>query len=168
MALGGTAVDWNRGEKVQTLTVGSRQFVIIKDLSELRAEESAEILERMAADVVEANPPRVYLVAANHGQLLEKLKAAPQTERLVSMTPHHFRDRDMREVDIVLERDGGMIVGIEVKASATVKAGDFAGLRALAEACGDRFAFGVVLYDSTDVVPFGDRLAAAPLSCLWG
>jgi predicted AAA+ superfamily ATPase len=84
------------------------------------------------------------------------------------LTPHHFRDRDMREVDIVLERDDGMIVGIEVKASATVKAGDFAGLRALAEACGDRFAFGVVLYDSTDTVPFGDRLAAAPLSCLWG
>jgi predicted AAA+ superfamily ATPase len=83
------------------------------------------------------------------------------------LTPHHFRDRDMREVDIVLERDDGMIVGIEVKASATVKAGDFAGLRALAEACGDRFAFGVVLYDSADVVPFGDRLAAAPLSCLW-
>lgn len=83
------------------------------------------------------------------------------------LTPYHFRDRDMREVDIVLERDDGMIVGIEVKASATVKASDFGGLRALAEACGDRFAFGVVLYDSVDVVPFGDRLAAAPLSSLW-
>ena len=44
-----------------------------------------------------------------------------------------------------LERDDGIIVGIEVKASATVKPGDFSGLRALAEACGDRFAFGVVL-----------------------
>jgi predicted AAA+ superfamily ATPase len=74
----------------------------------------------------------------------------------------------MREVDIVLERDDGAIVGIEVKASATVKSSDFAGLRALAEACGDRFAFGVVLYDSADFVPFSDRLAAAPLSCLWG
>lgn len=83
------------------------------------------------------------------------------------LTPYHFRDRDMREVDIVLERDDGMIVGIEVKASATVKAGDFSGLRALAEACGDRFAFGIVLYDSADIVPFGDRLAAAPLSSLW-
>ncbi|MBN9248919.1 MAG: DUF4143 domain-containing protein [Hyphomicrobium sp.] len=83
------------------------------------------------------------------------------------LTPHHFRDRDGREVDIVLERDDGMIVGIEVKASATVKAGDFAGLRALAEACGDRFASGVVLYDSADFVPFGDKLVAAPLSSLW-
>ena len=83
------------------------------------------------------------------------------------LTPYHFRDREMREVDIVLERDDGIIVGIEVKASATVKPGDFSGLRALAKACGNRFAFGVVLYDSTDVVPFDDRLAAAPLSCLW-
>lgn len=83
------------------------------------------------------------------------------------LTPYHFRDRDTREVDIVLERDDGKIAAIEVKASATVKSGDFSGLRALAEACGDRFAFGAVLYDNTDVVPFGDRLAAAPLSSLW-
>lgn len=86
MALGGTATDWNRGEKIQTLNVDTRELIIIKDLSELRAEESSKILERMAADVTETNPSRVYLVAANHGQLLEKLKAAPQTERLVSMT----------------------------------------------------------------------------------
>lgn len=83
------------------------------------------------------------------------------------LTPFHFRDQQMREVDIVLERDDGMIVGIEIKASATVKSRDFGGLRTLAEATGDRFAFGVVLYDSTDVVPFGDNLAAAPISSLW-
>ena len=83
------------------------------------------------------------------------------------LTPCHFRDQQMREVDIVLERDDGMIAGIEVKASATVKSRDFSGLKALAEACQDRFAYGVVLYDSTDFVPFGERLAAAPLSSLW-
>ena len=83
------------------------------------------------------------------------------------LSPYHFRDRDMREVDIVLERDDGMIAAIEVKASATVKSSDFSGMRALADACGDRFAFGAVLYDNSDVVPFGDRLTAAPLSCLW-
>lgn len=44
---------------------------------------------------------------------------------------------------------------------------DFAGLRTLAEACKERFASGVVLYDSADFVPFGDKLAAVPLSCLW-
>ena len=84
------------------------------------------------------------------------------------LTPYHFRDQQMHEVDIVLERDDGMIVGIEVKASATVKSSDFAGLRTLAEACKEKFAGGVVLYDSADLVPFGDRLVAAPLSSLWG
>jgi hypothetical protein len=85
-ALGGSAIDWNRGGKIQTLNVNSREIVIVKDLSELRAEESAELLDRMAADVAETNPSRVYLIAANHGQLLEKLKAAPQTDALKAMT----------------------------------------------------------------------------------
>jgi predicted AAA+ superfamily ATPase len=83
------------------------------------------------------------------------------------ISPYHYRDAARREVDIVLERNDGMVAGIEVKANATVKASDFAGLRALAEACGDRFAFGAVLHDTENVVPFGDKLAAVPLSCLW-
>lgn len=96
----------------------------------------------------------------------EILKLMTATE--LRLSPYHFRDRDNREVDIVLERDDGMIAGIEVKASATVKSNDFNGLRALADACGSRFAGGVVLYDSADVVPFGEKLIAAPLSALWG
>lgn len=83
------------------------------------------------------------------------------------LTPYHFRDQQMREVDIVLERDDGMIAGIEIKASATVKSSDFGGLRTLMGTRGDRFAYGVVLYDGADVVPFGDGLAAVPLSSLW-
>ncbi len=83
------------------------------------------------------------------------------------LTPYHFRDQQMREVDIILERDDGTIVGIEVKASATASEKDFSGLKALAGACGDKFAFGVVLFDSQDLIPFGEKLVAAPISCLW-
>ena len=85
----------------------------------------------------------------------------------MQLTPHHFRDQQMHEVDIVLERDDGTITGIEVKAAATVRSSDFAGLRILAETFGERFAYGVVLYDSTDLVPFGKKLAAVPISSLW-
>ncbi|AHE56713.1 ATP-binding protein [Sphingomonas sanxanigenens] len=106
------------------------------------------------------------------GPLLETFVFA-EVEKLITasnlgLTLYHFRDSQMREVDIVLERDDGMIVGIEVKASATVRSADFAGLRTLAEICGDRFAYGVMLYDGADIVPFGERLAAAPISSLWG
>jgi hypothetical protein len=54
-------------------------------LSELRAEESATLLVDMAQDVTQSDCRRIYLIAANHGQLLEKLKAAPQTPPLQAM-----------------------------------------------------------------------------------
>ena len=85
----------------------------------------------------------------------------------LQLTAYHLRDFQKHEVDIVLERDDGKITGIEVKASATVKSRDFAGLRTLTKACKERFAGGVVLYSSADCVPFGERLAAVPISCLW-
>ena len=83
------------------------------------------------------------------------------------VTVHHYRDKDQREVDLVLERDDGAIVGIEVKASATVTGNDFDGLRRLSRACRDRFKLGLVLYDGKTAVPFGERLFAAPISVLW-
>lgn len=80
----------------------------------------------------------------------------------------HYRDKDKNEVDLVLENRRGEVVGIEVKSSATVSAADFSGMRKLAEACGGKFLQGLVLYDHDQVVPFGENLFAAPLSCLWG
>ena len=113
-------------------------------------------------------------VKANRGLFGRLLESFVFSEILKLMTasdlqlmPYHFRDQQLRGVDIVLERSDGEIAGIVVKAAATVKSSDFAGLRTLAGACKDRFAYGVVLYDGTENVPFGDKLVAAPLSCLW-
>ncbi|MDQ2832161.1 MAG: ATP-binding protein [Acidobacteriota bacterium] len=80
---------------------------------------------------------------------------------------HHYRDKDQGEVDLIVEDEQGALVGIEVKASATVHASDFKGMRKLLDICGDDLKLGLVLYDGTKVVPFGDRLFAAPMSCLW-
>jgi len=79
----------------------------------------------------------------------------------------HYRDAAGREVDAVLEQRDGTIVGIEVKASATVVPADTRGLRALRTATGDRFVRGIVLYSGDSVVPLGDRLVAMPISALW-
>ncbi len=78
-ALGGDEATWNKGAKIQTLAVGERTLVIVKDLSELRDEESAELIAGVARDVAQRSSDTVYLLAANHGQLLEKLKTAPDT-----------------------------------------------------------------------------------------
>jgi predicted AAA+ superfamily ATPase len=79
----------------------------------------------------------------------------------------HFRTQTGQEVDIVLEDAAGYVVGIEVKAAATVGARDFKGLRALAEATGERFRRGIVLYTGRSSVPFGNDLYALPVSSLW-
>ncbi|MGH7151361.1 MAG: ATP-binding protein [Planctomycetota bacterium] len=80
---------------------------------------------------------------------------------------HHFRDRDGAEVDIVVERGAREVVGIEVKAGASVRAEDFRGLRRLRDAAGKRFAAGAVLYDGETSASFGDGLFAVPIRGLW-
>jgi hypothetical protein len=80
---------------------------------------------------------------------------------------HHYRDKDGAEVDLVLERGAGQVAGVEVKASATVTAADFRGLRKLKAAAGKRFAAGVVLYDGETTAGFGDGLYAVPIRALW-
>ncbi|NTB97340.1 ATP-binding protein [Agrobacterium tumefaciens] len=95
----------------------------------------------------------------------ELMKLASWSERRVSFS--HYRTKDQDEVDVVIEDRRGRIIGIEVKASATVRAQDFRGLRQLQDAVGDRFVRGLVLHDHDRVTPFGEKLQAAPTSVLW-
>lgn len=78
----------------------------------------------------------------------------------------HLRDRDGKEVDIVLESQG-KVVGIEVKSSSVVSRDDARGILWLRDRLGDDFAGGVIL--SSASVPFQveDRVWALPLSSLW-
>ncbi|MCX8566392.1 MAG: hypothetical protein ON057_001119 [Glomeribacter sp. 1016415] len=83
-------------------------------------------------------------------------------------TLHHYRDKEQSEVDLVVENEIGAVLGIEIKASASIHADDFKGLRKLAQICQDEFKLGIVFYNGENIIPFGDRLFAAPISCLWG
>jgi uncharacterized protein len=96
---------------------------------------------------------------------MELLRQADWAEEPVRL--FHYRDKQQREVDVILERHSGELVGIEVKAAATPTSADFAGLRYLREKLGKRFKGGVVLYLGSDTLPFGERLAAVPLQGLW-
>jgi uncharacterized protein len=80
---------------------------------------------------------------------------------------YHYRTRDKVEVDAVLENRRGRVVGIEIKASSTVRAEDFRGLRHLADRLGDDFVVGLVLYTGAETLSFGPRMRAMPVSALW-
>ena len=114
-------------------------------------------------------PDRVSVLA---GDLFETFvagelrKSLGWAERSASL--FHFRTRDGVEVDIVVEDDDRNVAGIEVKASSSVNASDFKGLKFLQAKLGDRFSHGVVLYTGDKALPFGDRLTALPIQALWG
>ena len=106
--------------------------------------------------------------------------AGPMMENFVAMelarqltwseergTLYHYRTKDGVEVDAVIETPDGRVVGVEVKAGATVRTEDLSGLRALATALGDRFIAGYVLYTGQQTLPFGDKIRAVPLDALW-
>jgi len=83
------------------------------------------------------------------------------------LTFYHYRDKDGVEVDIVIEQGSRALAGVEIKASATVTAADFRGLRKLKDASGKRFVSGVVVYDGETSASFGENLYAVPLRALW-
>ena len=80
---------------------------------------------------------------------------------------HHFRDRDGREVDVILEAPDGRIIGIEVKAAVDVDEHDFRWLAYLRDRHDNRFVHGLVLHHGRGPATFGDRLTAMPVSALW-
>lgn len=98
-----------------------------------------------------------------YGELLKTTTTAEGDYSLM-----YYRDADQVEVDIVIENAAGQLVGVEVKASATVKESDLRGLRKLAGLAGDQFKLGVLLYDGDETLPLGDNIWAAPISTLWG
>lgn len=96
-----------------------------------------------------------------YGELLKHLSADPQAWHL-----SYYRDKDQVEVDFVLESPRREVIGIEVKAAATVLEGDFKSLKRLRDQCAQDFVTGIVLYDGDRVLPFGPRLWAVPLQLL--
>ena len=79
----------------------------------------------------------------------------------------HWRDRDGAEVDVVLERPSGDVVGIEVKATFDLRAEDTKGLRALRDRLGPTFVAGIVLHCGERAQRLDERIVALPIAALW-
>lgn len=79
----------------------------------------------------------------------------------------HFRDRDDFEVDLVLEESSASLVGVEIKAAASIVDRDFRGLRKLRSLAGSSWICGVVLYDGGATVRMDTDLFAVPIRQLW-
>lgn len=124
----------------------------------------------LLAGLIGADARRIREDDGLAGSLFETF-VATEVERQASWSSEglsfwHYREED-REVDVIVERPSGEVVGIEVKASATVRARDFRGLSHMRERIGSRLVAGVVLYAGERTLPFGEGLWAVPISALW-
>lgn len=146
---------WHRNDLNRLIKTPKLHFMD----SALLAAAKAVTAEKIAAD------------RSQFGPLLETFVFA-ELQRLASWSEDrlrfsHYRDKDQLEVDVVMESEDGGMVGVEVKAAATVKNEDFRGLRRLADIAGKAFRTGVVLYDGDQIIRFADNLVAAPVAVLW-
>ncbi|MDT0200773.1 ATP-binding protein [Nocardioides sp. AE5] len=83
------------------------------------------------------------------------------------VTVGHWRTHDGDEVDFVVEFDDGTVLAFEVKAAERIPGKDFAGLRKLRNALGDRFIAGVALSAGQRSFNYEDRLYVMPIDRLW-
>ncbi|GIH68771.1 ATP-binding protein [Sphaerimonospora thailandensis] len=115
------------------------------------------------------------LLPAGHPALGGLVETFVYTEllklRTFSETPfeiHHYRDRDGREIDFILESSDGRVVGLEVKASSSPGSEASKHLRWLKDRLGDRMLAGAVLHLGTFAGSHGGGIYSMPVSSLWG
>ncbi|MBX3487055.1 MAG: ATP-binding protein [Candidatus Paracaedibacteraceae bacterium] len=83
-------------------------------------------------------------------------------------TLYHYRDAAKHEIDFLIENADGDLLGIEIKAGSSVQRSHFKNLEWFKTTVAKNKRFqGIVLYTGQDVLSFGDRMWAVPISSLW-
>jgi predicted AAA+ superfamily ATPase len=126
----------------------------------------------LVAAVLGLGPEAILYGPDMLGRLLDTFVAAQLRAELAASSNgprlYHLREEQgRREVDLLIETASGQLIGIEIKAAATVTASDTRHLAWLRDETGDAFAAGIVLHTGPHVFPVSDRIVAAPVSAIW-
>jgi predicted AAA+ superfamily ATPase len=122
------------------------------------------LLGREPASLAKTDPKQLGMLAETFAVIeLRRQLAALDDPR----TLHYFRTAGGKEVDIVLEKPDGDIVGVEIKAQTALRSEDFNGLRELQSLSGKPFIRGVILYNGQETKEISKDLFMAPFSLLW-
>ena len=137
---------------------------------EVHASKAYIVDSGLLAHLLRANTYRIGTDDQVTGKILENFVAMEVLRQaewaLMDSRVYHYR-HDGGEVDLVLENRSAEIVGIEVKASASIRPREYSGLVKLRDARGDQFKTGIVIYTGSQTIPLSHRIWAVPLSGLW-
>ena len=138
-------------------------YDMIGKREKLIATDSALVANLLGWDAEE-----VYMNDVRCGKLVEtwayqQLSSIAEAEGDYEIS--HYRDNRKREIDFVIERRDGAVLGVEVK-SGQATLGDFKHLKWFADnLCKTKFT-GIVLYSGENVLRFGEGFYAVPLASL--
>ena len=122
----------------------------------------------LMANILAWNENEVYLDQSRNGKLVETWvyqQLAAMVDVGGAYEISHYRDGKKREIDFIVERNDGALLGVEVKAGA-VGASDFSSLKWFASNIAKGAFTGIVVHSGKDVLPFGDGFYAVPFAAL--
>jgi predicted AAA+ superfamily ATPase len=124
------------------------------------------------ASVLNWNPKEVIMNNDRSGKLIETFvfqELAAQIDLNSKYKLYHYRDRLDREIDFLVEREDGVLLGIEVKGSHSVSKDDFKAQKWFKENLvkNNNSYIGIVLYSGDRVVTFEENMVAVPTAALW-
>jgi len=118
------------------------------------------------------NPKDVIMNNDRSGKLMEtfvfqELSAQVDLENKYNL--FQYRDRLDREIDFLVERDDGALLGIEVKAGHSVSKDDFKSQKWFEENIVkfQKPYVGIILYSGDRTVSFEENMLAVPTAALW-
>jgi predicted AAA+ superfamily ATPase len=118
------------------------------------------------------NPKEVFMHKDRSGKLMEtfvfqELVAQVTLESKYNL--YQYRDRIGREIDFIVERSDGALLGVEVKAGHNVSKEDFVSQIWFQDNIikNRKLYIGLVLYSGDRVINFANNLIAVPIASLW-
>jgi predicted AAA+ superfamily ATPase len=117
-------------------------------------------------------PGEVLLNRDRSGKLVETFvfqELAAQVDLESGYSIFQYRDRLNREIDFVIEREDGALLGVEVKAGHNVSSKDFEPQKWFVENIirNKKPYTGIILYAGDRTIPFGENMLAVPAAALW-
>ena len=124
----------------------------------------------LIANILRWNEDAAYIDENQNGKLIEtwvynQLATIADTGSDYSIS--HYRDSLKREIDFIVERSDGAMLGIEVKSGSSFSKDDFKHLKWFAANLAKEQQFtGIVLYSGDHTLRFGEGFYAVPLAAL--